>query len=290
MAVVVAMVATVVATVVAAAGAPAARAAGAVSPFDYRLGPRDVLAVTVFSAVASATEEDTKVHTVTVSLAGNVALPLVGKVKVQGMTPTELETTLLERFKRYFNAPQVSVSVVEYRSKPVWVLGQVVKNGPVHLIRERTSLAEVVSEAGGFINPTTTLTEGADSRNIIITRGQNRMVVNLHAQLTNLTRVDEFIVEPGDLVFVPKPLKRFQVLGGVNKAGEFELVEGMTMLRALSLAGSFNEKARRERVYILRAKPDGSKESIHVDCRKVTDGGRMDPTIEPDDVVFVAEW
>ena len=99
----------------------------------------------------------------------------------------------------------------------------------------------------------TALTEGADSRNIIVTRGGKRLVVNLHQRLTTLDKVENFLVEPGDMIYVPKPLKRFQVLGGVNAAGEFELVEGMTILRALSMAGSFNDKARRERVYVLRA-------------------------------------
>ena len=259
-------------------------------PFNYRIGPRDILSVTVFSAATSANEEDTVMHKLPVSASGEIAMPLVGKVKASGVTSTQLEVVLLKKLKRYFNAPQVSVAVEQFQSKQVYVLGQVEKNGPIYLTREKTTLAEVISEAGGFINPMTALTEGADSRNIIITRGEKRMIVNLHAQLTNLSSVKNFYIQPGDLVFVPKPIKRFQVLGGAKKAGEFELVEGMTLLRAIALAGSFNEKARRERVYILRTKADGSKHRIHIDCRQITSGRQQDPEIQQNDVIFVAEW
>jgi polysaccharide export outer membrane protein len=114
--------------------------------------------------------------------------------------------------------------------------------------------------------------------------------VNLHAQLTNLEKVNHFYVQSGDLVYVPKPLKRFQVLGGVKSAGEFELIDGMTLLRALSMAGSFNDKARRERVYVLRLQPDGTKKRIHVDCRRIISGNQKDMLIEENDIIFVAEW
>lgn len=259
-------------------------------PFNYRIGPRDILSITIFSGAASTTDDDTVVHKLPVSASGEIAMPLVGKVKVANNTSSQLEALLLKKLKQYFNSPQVSVSVEEFNSKQVYVLGQVEKNGPIYLTREQTTLAEVISEAGGFINPMTALTEGADSRNIIVTRGTQRYVINLHAQLTNLNQVKHFIIQPGDLVFVPKPIKRFQVLGGAKKAGEFELVEGMTLLRAISLAGSFNEKARRERVWILRTLPDGSKKRIHVDCRKITSGSQQDPKIQQNDVIFVAEW
>jgi polysaccharide export outer membrane protein len=258
--------------------------------FNYKIGPRDIIDVTILTSATSMSEDKTARYKLSVNSFGEIAIPLAGKIRAENLSSADLESAILLKLKRFYKDPQVSVTVMDFRSKVVHVMGQVEKNGLIYLTREKTTLAQIISEAGGFIQPRTALTEGADSRNVIVTRGDKRIVVNLHSQLTDLQKIVHFMVQPGDLIYVPKPLKRFQVLGGVQAAGEFELVENMTLLRALSLAGSFNDKARRERVYILRLQPDGTKERIHIDCRRIVSGTQQDVPIELDDIIFVAEW
>jgi len=258
--------------------------------YKYLIGPRDILEVTIITSATSMSEDKTARYKLAVNSSGVIAIPLAGKVKAKGLSSADLEDSILRKLKRFYKDPQVSVAVLSFRAKVIYILGQVEQNGAIFLTREKTTLSQIISQAGGYIKPRVALTEGADSRNIIVTRKNKRLIVNLHGQLTDLTKVKHFFVEPGDLIYVPKPLKRFQVLGGVNSAGEFELVEGMTLLRALSMAGSFNDKARRERVYILRLQEDGTKKRIHIDCRRIVSGQQQDVTIYPDDVIFVAEW
>ena len=59
-------------------------------PFEYRIGPRDILGITVFSSATSVDEEDTIVHRLPVSASGEIAMPLVGKIDVAGKTSSEL--------------------------------------------------------------------------------------------------------------------------------------------------------------------------------------------------------
>lgn len=266
---------------------------------EYKLGPRDVLSVSVYtggsptgSAPAGGSTAEGKLpyveYVVVVNSGGTISLPLVGKTKAQGLSVDELEETLGEELKKFYREPQVWVSVKEYLSRRVYVLGQVKQNGPVSLDRDHVTLFEVISMAGGFVEPQF-LTEGADRRNIIVTRGERKIVVNLHASLTDLSKVRDFVVEPGDKVFVPKPIKRVQVMGGVKSAGEFELTEGMTLLRAIALAGSFTEKSRRDLTYVIR-KEGAGKTNTRYDCTKIVVGKAEDPALASGDIVYVAEW
>lgn len=257
--------------------------------YRYTLGPRDLLAVNVYTGASGVGQEPFQEYVVPIGTGGNVSLPLVGHVKAAGISVEALEAMLQKKYRTFFQDPQVSVWVKEYRARIVYVLGQVQANGPVALDHDDTTLFEVISKAGGFVQPQF-LTEGADRRNVIVIRGQKKIVVNLYEAITDREKVRDFLMQAGDRVYVPKPIRRIQVLGGVNGAGEFELVEGMTLLRSIALAGSFTEKSRRDRVTIIRKKEDGTKDHIRIDATRVVAGREDDPLLKDGDIVVVAEW
>ena len=83
---------------------------------------------------------------------GEITMPLVGVVKVAGMTPQEIEKRLAELYDaQYLVNPQVTVVVKEFRHQRVAVTGAVAKPGSYEFIGPRT-LLEVLSLAGGFAN------------------------------------------------------------------------------------------------------------------------------------------
>jgi polysaccharide export outer membrane protein len=121
---------------------PTATLPPAVAP-EYRVGPGDVLEVTVFG-------NDDLSRTATIQTSGVIALPLLGEVEVGGLTLAEVQrklTTLLAR--DYLVNPQVEVKVKEYQSQFVSVVGEVNNPGRKPL-RGRTRLIDVLVEAGGF--------------------------------------------------------------------------------------------------------------------------------------------
>ena len=110
---------------------------------EYRIGPEDVLRVTVFEAPALN-------RSLRVSARGEISMPLLGTVKAAGLTPRELELVLQELFRRtYMKDPHVGIFVSEMRSHPVSVFGAVERPGVFQLRRTRT-LLEVLSMAGGL--------------------------------------------------------------------------------------------------------------------------------------------
>jgi polysaccharide export outer membrane protein len=258
----------------------------------YYLGCGDVLEITVLSLKEferkgiSGDELDFIIND-----QGMVNVPLVGLVKADGLTTEELTGDLVESFKKFVTVPQVSVVVKHYRSKLVHVLGKVFNNGAIPLRHEGTSLFEVIAEAGGFSAKMPSV-EGVmlnapDMRNIFVIRNNHKYVVNIYDRLTNLTDDEPFIMQAGDKIFVPEPLETVSVLGGVRRAGSFEVKSGLTLLQAVALAGSFTEQARRDQVRVVRK---GEADVIRLNALNIIQGRETDPLLQAGDVIYVAEW
>lgn len=110
---------------------------------SYRIGPLDTIAVTVFQ------EPDLTSAAIQVDAAGNVLLPLIGQVKAEDMTSTELAAEISKRLNsRYLTNPQVSVIVSDSVSQHVTVNGSVTQPG-VYAIKGRTTLQDALAMAQG---------------------------------------------------------------------------------------------------------------------------------------------
>lgn len=116
---------------------------GQASGSDYRIGPRDVLKITVFQ------EPDLSPDSVPVDASGNILLPLIGQVQVAGKTSTELSSDIAARLaERYLVDPQVSIIVSASASQNVTVEGAVNKPG-VFALQGPTTLLQAMALAQG---------------------------------------------------------------------------------------------------------------------------------------------
>lgn len=123
---------------------------------DYRIGPLDVLDVSVFQ-VPDLTK------TVQVSASGLITLPLIGSVKAAGKTTGTLEKEIASQLgAKYLQSPQVSVAIKEATSQRVTVEGAVGKPG-VYPIVGQTTLLQTIAQAGG-------LDRVADKRGVVVFR------------------------------------------------------------------------------------------------------------------------
>ena len=228
---------------------------------DYRVGPKDVLKVTIWG-------HDDLSRLVVVSADGSFQFPLVGDVQVAGLTPASVETRLRDLLGRdYLVNPQVSVSVQEYRSQRVFVLGEVEKPGTYALTGE-TTLLDVISQAGG---PGKTA-----GRHVVVVRapaaegpvapgalGSTTLRADLKRLLDGAAG-ENIPVHSGDTVFIPK-VTQFFVLGEVLRQGAYAMEKETTALEAVTLAGGFTDRAAPGGSKILRRRPDGAQESIDLD-------------------------
>lgn len=170
---------------------------------DYRLAPRDLVEVQLFNQA--------DVHTAQrLTANGEIRLPLVGRVSLEGLTVREAEERIEKLFQNggYYVDPQVIVSVQQYADQFIAVFGQVRNPGRIPLLAEINSLGilDVITQAGGF-------TRIARTDAVQITRtgtgpnGENeRFVVNVQELLDSRRpgESSEFQLLAGDVVFVPE--------------------------------------------------------------------------------------
>lgn len=160
-------------------------------PFEFRLGPGDRLAVTVWG-------EDRLSHEVEVGPDGSTAHPLVGDVKLVGLTLDEARVELAQRIRAVVVDPVVSLRLVDTRSHVVHVAGEVARPGPVHFVRGATALG-AVQAAGGYRGATADL----GSVRVVRARMGERVTyeVDLEGVLAGTAR--DLWLRPGDVVWVP---------------------------------------------------------------------------------------
>jgi polysaccharide export outer membrane protein len=180
----------------AAAKAPAATAAPAtgapVSPEHYRIGPEDMLQISVWKNEAMS-------RVLPVRPDGMVSLPLLDDIKAAGLTPMELRDVIVKKLVEYIPAPEVSVIVSEVRSFKVSVMGEVARPARYEL-KSVTTVLDVLAQAGGFI-------QFANRSKIVVLRpngkSMTRIPFNYNKVIGSGGEDDNFYLQPGDIVLVP---------------------------------------------------------------------------------------
>ncbi|HEY3990287.1 MAG TPA: polysaccharide biosynthesis/export family protein [Acidobacteriaceae bacterium] len=240
------------------------------------IGPGDVLHVQVVDA------PEMEQH---VRVTDNGMIPLVGAgdVKVGGMTVAAAETAIHDHLiaTHYMNHPQVLVTVEEYATETVSVVGEVARPGVFPITTPRTVL-DVLSFAGGITN--------VADRNIMIQRhGSKDDTVPYYVSNDPKQAVaTQVMVDPGDTVIVPKAGIVY-ILGDVNRPGGFAMSNNedhMTLLQALALAGGLQHSAKQGHARLIRVAEGGQKEQ-QLNLDEIQKGKRPNPTLYAGDILFV---
>lgn len=271
-----------------AAAALTVLAAALVSPASgqeattvYRLGPKDLVEIQVI-------EEPTLNLERRVSDTGSLSLPLVGELPVEGLTPAEAAEMLRQRLEESFlQRATVTVRVVEFRSRPISVIGAVRRPGNLEL-SGRWNLLDALADAGG-------LAEGHGPQVHILRRAVN----GLHAQLT--ISLDELLVRAdpaanvpifsNDVISVPsaEPITVY-LMGEVGTTGAmtFRSNQKPTLLTAIAQAGGLSKRAS-SKIAIKRQRDDGSRAEIIVRYKRLLAGDEPDVELEDGDLIVVKE-
>src|SRR5262245_28004296 len=248
---------------------------------DYRIGPGDVITVSVLQAPEIN-------GALRVSEQGAISMPMVGSVSVQGLTPRQVEDTIEARLKeKYIREPDVTVQVTEMQSHAVSVLGAVHKPG-VYQVRATTSLLELLSLAEGVAEnagDTVVVIRASGSPEAASEPGKE---IPLKTLLSSSDPTLNVPIHAGDVVKVLEAAMVY-VVGAVTKAGAFPMPsnEPLTVLRALALGGGTVPTAATGDAVILRATGQGPRQQVPVPLDRILKSKSPDVALQPQDVLFV---
>jgi polysaccharide export outer membrane protein len=262
---------------------------------DYRVGPEDLLEITFLG-------QNELYREVRVNGQGEIDLPLVGLVKVAGLSPVEITQKLAQLYRegKYLKDPQITVVVKEYRYRRVAVSGAVNKPDFYEIIGPRT-LLEVLGMAGGLSEKAGDMVhvirnprEKAEGQVVKVaavesfTPGYETLVINLNRLVRDGSLAMNIPIQNGDVVYVPFA-KNAYVLGAVTKPGSVPVKDNITVSQAVAMAGGTDLYVSSSRVTVVRFNDKGERVNINLNLRNVRNGSEPDPPLKENDVVFVHE-
>jgi polysaccharide export outer membrane protein len=257
---------------------------------DYKIGPEDLLEITLFNIPEGlGIEQKVTPRTVTVRVThqGQISLPLLGEIDAKGLTVSSLEKTVRERYDKYIHNPQVGILIREFRQR-VSVIGAVQKPGIVELTGPKTVI-EILAIAGG-------VSEKAGSQVHVYRQGvtsRETHVIDLGVLANGAGLINagtagmiNMPVEPGDMINVPET-GMFFVDGAVRKPGSYPLGRRYSLTQALATAGGVDTELSSSNISIFRRMGPGKVDTLAFDLNDIMAGAATDPQLEADDVIVL---
>jgi polysaccharide export outer membrane protein len=230
-----------------------------------RVGPGDVLDVRVYeigvalfggtsSAEAGATEAPPTVHAenfagLLVDSNGNIRLPYIGDLHVEGMTTTAIGKLIGQRLRSKSQSPQIIVKIVENLTNTAYLSGSVSKPGKYDLSPGGTRLLDVIAKAGGI--------EGSpEDLSVTLTRQDRTVEQPLSAVVPGTN--DDIYLQPGDRIQINKRPRSFTVFGAAGRVSQIGFSSNtMSLAEAIAQAAGPNDAtADPTAVFLFRDTPD----------------------------------
>ncbi len=264
----------------------------------YRIGPRDVLTLTIYAGGEKQYEGDLRV-----SDSGSVSVPFIGIVNGKDLTVPNLEARITKTLaKDYFVNPQVVIGIKEYHSLQYYLSGAVNSPG-LYVTDSEATLMELIAKAGGLLpergnvayilrGSTKELKQGEDVQELL--KHTKPKKVDLKKLLDQGDMSQNITLHSGDVVYIPLPKalrlaeSKIYVDGEVKKPGIYDYQPGMTAMSACIMAGGFDRFAAPNRTRIIRKEGD-KRVVIKIDLDDVREGKAPDIELKPGDRIHVPE-
>lgn len=251
---------------------------GVSSPADYIIGPADLLEVQVF-------ESEKLTDKVRVSSRGDITLPLLGSIKVSGLSAREAELRIEDLLKSegFIKDPHVTVFIEEYNSKIVTVVGLVEEPGN-HSITGRQTLLDVLVAAKGF--------QEKAGRTVYLSRSEETgnkqtYMIDLDELLFNGNSELNVVMKPGDVIYVPAAGNVY-IEGAVGRSGAYPIQKDLTTISQILIsAGGVAPYGDASNIKLIRFLGDGNREIKNIDLNKIQSGEVEDILVRDRDALIV---
>ncbi|MDL5032950.1 polysaccharide export protein EpsE [Pelomonas sp. APW6] len=252
------------------AGTPASAASATASAPEYRLAAGDAIRINVYQ------NPDLTLET-RVSESGSLSYPLLGSVKLGGLSLSQAEQLIADGLRNgnFVKQPTVTIVVLQVRGNQASVLGMVNRPGRYPLEMGDTRLSDLLAAAGGVA------LAGSD---LIVLSGRRqgkpyRLEIDLPSLFATQGREQDVIVQNGDVLWVDRAPMVY-IYGEVNRPGSMRLERGMTLMQLLATGGGTTQRGTQKGITVHRRLPDGKIQILRPD---------MDESMKEGDVVYVRE-
>jgi len=236
----------------------------------YVIGIGDVLQITVWDhpelTIPAGSFRDAETSGQQVGEDGYLFYPYVGMVKAAGMNIAAMRDVLTERISTYIQDPQLDVRVVAFRSKRVYVVGEVNTPGVLQLNDVPLTIADAISLSGG-------LTENAHKSGVNVSRDGRVHEIDLRALYDFADSSQNLALRHGDIVNVlDRSQQKVFVMGEVKTPSSVEIINGhLTLSASLGEVGGVNQNtANPSAIYVVRGTDRENPQIFHLNAQYAT--------------------
>ena len=264
------------------------------APPDYTLQPEDEI------TVHSLEVKELADKTFRIDQGGEINFPLLGRLHVAGETLRSTETKVADACKKFYQDPDIALTIASFHEEPVSVIGAVGSPG-IHSIRGQTTLIDVLASAGGVrgdAGPVVNVTRDASSYGAIpyptahnVGAKTSTVSLDLKTLMNAADPSQNIMIRPHDVISVA-PADVVYVIGNVKKAGGFPLggKPHITVIQALALAEGLDARAAAGSARILHQEsnsPSTDRSETNVNVTAILKGKAPDILLRPNDILYI---
>lgn len=253
-------------------------------PADYIIGVNDVLYVNINGKpefLVTGMNTNSKIQGSRVDGSGNLQIPIAGAVQVAGLTLAQAQERIRERLCKYLQEPWVVVEVADYKSHPVYLLGQFKTPGVFYMDRP-LNLIQGIALGNGYDS-------SADLRGARLNRANRIMPVDVYDLLLNGNPTQNVWLQAGDTIFIPDNRnQQVFVFGAVKKPGPVPMMQGgLNLAQAIGSAELRDTGYDFRHVRIIRSLSTTRGELLVVDFDRILRGEALPLPLLAGDIIYV---
>jgi len=257
---------------------------------EYQLGGMDVLNIIVYG------EDELNRGGLRISHDGYITLPLIGRVRVEGFTSAQAEALITKKYREggFLKSPHITVTVKEFKSRQVLIMGAV-KDPGRHPMEGNERLLEMLAKAGGikFDDRGDVVANSIRILRTVKTTAGDTERISMDLDLESLTQGTRpqynIVMQDKDVVYVPES-PRFFVTGEVRNPGHYKIKDRpITVVEAITMAGGPTRTAALNRTRVVRV-IDGKETTLSIPASDILDGDKSkDIIVQPNDVIVIPQ-
>ena len=209
--------------------------------YSYVLGSSDIISINL-------TDTDDIDGTYTIDPNGDIDLPFIGKIKIEGMDINKAQNNLISILGKYYKNPELQIEIDEYNSSKIYILGAVRNQLTINLDQKPIRLIDAAVQADFSPNSQDKLLGSKG----LLRRDNQVYKINLNKVFKSVNPKENFYLKKDDVLFIDRNSDSIQVFGEVSKPGIYFPNDDFSLTELLSVSGLNKLTANAKKIYVIR--------------------------------------
>ena len=209
--------------------------------YSYVLGSSDIISINL-------TDTDDVDGSYTIDPNGDIDLPFIGRIKIEGLDINKAQSKLISILSKYYKNPELQIEIDKYNSSKIYILGAVRNQLTINLDQKPIRLIDAAVQADFSPNSQDKLLGSKG----LLRRDNQVYKINLNKVFKSVNPKENFYLKKDDVLFIDRNSDSIQVFGEVSKPGIYFPNDDFSLTELLSVSGLNKLTANAKKIYVIR--------------------------------------